>query len=479
MTQQNAKQPMDEVNGSDAPAGLDRRAFIKALGALGVTYPLGRLIAPRVVLADECNLPPDEVLQLVDKFEPVLHFHPDEPYRPIHVDQFVSRAALWHIKDRKDPTTWVEEIPENDISLDHSRTYLGANPDYIDNDRCMTMGGWVNEETKDRANLERVRERFEEFENEGYYYFAEFVELDGTLRRFSIIKYFYFYPANNKRLVIPKAEREIDLSHEGDWEIVCVVLQGGEPVLCLTSEAPLRLGADSLVLHEWNEMELADTHPLIYVSRGSHENHIAPDCYSWNETGQIDQLIQIIFERLGDQINEKIDEKTSALGAGGAAALVIAVLAAIFGCCAAAVVAAVVGAVLLAIDASIPDAEELKDLILEFFNSDEGSLNCTADSAAVAYIVGEASAAHQRWDREFNNCDERVFVDRTRDKWWEYRGNWGAQVPLGKSTDGHLIGGPAHPNHSRLINFTDGGLPIPLGLDRDLQRRIRQWRSED
>lgn len=74
------------------------------------------------------------------------------------------------------------------------------------------------------------------------------------------IQYWFFYAFNNG-----------DLNrHEGDWELVQVVLSNGQPTEVMFSQ---HYGGQKAM---WNQVEKEGNHVKVYVARGSHANYIKP-----------------------------------------------------------------------------------------------------------------------------------------------------------------------------------------------------------
>ena len=87
----------------------------------------------------------------------------------------------------------------------------------------------------------------------------------------TVLQYWYFYEDNTYSYAYPPSDL-LWQAHEGDWEVVNVVLdRNGRPELagysqhCLGQTRP------------WDQVERRDgTHPVVYVGVGSHANYFAP-----------------------------------------------------------------------------------------------------------------------------------------------------------------------------------------------------------
>jgi len=77
----------------------------------------------------------------------------------------------------------------------------------------------------------------------------------------TIVQYWFFYAYNNGPLN----------DHEGDWEMIEIVLDSGQPVWVAFSQHLKGQRAS------WGDVEkMNSTHPVVYVARGSHANYFRP-----------------------------------------------------------------------------------------------------------------------------------------------------------------------------------------------------------
>jgi hypothetical protein len=85
-----------------------------------------------------------------------------------------------------------------------------------------------------------------------------------------ILQYWYFYDANFWSLQYPPSAFAWQ-AHEGDWEVVSVVLD--------SELNPVEAGYSQHCTGEkrsWANVQKVGTHPLVYVATGSHANLFAP-----------------------------------------------------------------------------------------------------------------------------------------------------------------------------------------------------------
>jgi hypothetical protein len=82
------------------------------------------------------------------------------------------------------------------------------------------------------------------------------------------LQYWLFYPANVYSPTVPPGA--FWQSHEGDWEVVTVLLD--------LAQRPLLLGVSrhcAGVRREWSRVPRRGTHPVVYVAVGSHANYLS------------------------------------------------------------------------------------------------------------------------------------------------------------------------------------------------------------
>jgi hypothetical protein len=94
-----------------------------------------------------------------------------------------------------------------------------------------------------------------------------------------VIQYWLFY-YHNFYTYTPVPSDFISQSHEGDWEVVNVVLDADED--------PLFVGYSQHCLGErrpWAKTpRWRGHHPVVFVARGSHANYFEPGVHPWDET---------------------------------------------------------------------------------------------------------------------------------------------------------------------------------------------------
>jgi hypothetical protein len=107
-----------------------------------------------------------------------------------------------------------------------------------------------------------------------------------------VLQYWFFYYDNTYSYTSPASDF-IWQAHEGDWELVNVVLTGqGEPVSVGYSQHCLGQR------RAWAAVPRLGTHPVVHVADGSHANYFSAGVHPWNPAC-IPLQAQLLFAQLG------------------------------------------------------------------------------------------------------------------------------------------------------------------------------------
>jgi hypothetical protein len=211
--------------------------------------------------------------RLLAKFQPVLVFHPQEEFRPTSVESFVRDSRL---EAATGPTTWTlvhpaptaETLPTASPPvwrLNQRDCFAGAP---LGDLGCYVAGAADGPAGTIYGRVARDGERI-------------------------VVQYWLFYYDNLYRYpFLPRGA--IWQSHEGDWEVVNVVLSGtGEPRFVGYSQhcsgETRRWGKTP----RWN-----GHHPEVYVALGSHANYFEPGLHAFDRRCLANQVIAF-FEQAG------------------------------------------------------------------------------------------------------------------------------------------------------------------------------------
>lgn len=204
---------------------------------------------------------------LAEQYTPILYFVDDERCYPVNISYALENSYLFEI-DNPTPlsTSPTAEMLRNYSSdayyLDNQRGTVSIDDNGIENDyqtKMITLG------------------------------YTIYAHVDTTT---TSIQYWFFYAFNGG-----------DLNrHEGDWEMIQVVLSNGQPSEVMFSQHHTGQKAT------WSQVDKEGDHVKVYVARGSHANYIKP--YSGKvglasdtvaENGKILRPTDYSLELLSDQ----------------------------------------------------------------------------------------------------------------------------------------------------------------------------------
>lgn len=211
-----------------------------------------------------------ETESLLEKYAPILYLHPDEQFFPVPIEAFLRESTLI-IPDIQAPQL-VREI--NNPSVDDLMTgiYLdlnNADPGIKENKRFSTVpnpNDWNNVNPAVYGRL--VKEESTNSEQS------------------TILQYWFFYVFNDYG-DFEHSTAEV-LRHEGDWEMIQVILNKNESP---TATYSYHRGG---IHYDWDNANEEDsvlfdpsdinkTHPKVFVAHGGHGSWNRPDSISWEQ----------------------------------------------------------------------------------------------------------------------------------------------------------------------------------------------------
>jgi hypothetical protein len=196
------------------------------------------------------------VPKLLTKFQPILVLHPREELRPTVVESFVRDATL---EVATSPTTWIPVDP--DPTVDTLPT--SSPPTWRLNQQPCFAGAPLGDLPCYAAAAA---------DEPGASIYGRVVR-DG--KRIVLQYWVFFYDNLYRYPFLPLGA--IWQSHEGDWEVVNVVLSN--------AKRPLVVGLSQHCNGEtrpWSQTELRDGHPTVYVALGSHANYFEPGLHPFD-----------------------------------------------------------------------------------------------------------------------------------------------------------------------------------------------------
>ncbi len=196
------------------------------------------------------NSPDDQAL--IEKFAPVLYFHPTELFRPQAVEVLLGSARL-----RQQRSFWFDTNVLSNVSIAELFGYR---------DESFFIDAWYGSDwASDSKNYSSHRTYYHTLlsPDQGDYPVVAYAHVVRDERPIRItIQYWFFYFYNdwfNK--------------HEGDWEMVQVMLDElGDPEWVVYSQH------HGGTRRSWSSAKTEEgTHPVVYVALGSHANYFWGD----------------------------------------------------------------------------------------------------------------------------------------------------------------------------------------------------------
>ncbi len=173
--------------------------------------------------------------ELAEQYAPILYFVEGEQCFPVDVSYALENSYLYENGNPSPLSTSPTEALLSTLTTD---TY------FIDNQRGTVAVGDNGIENDYQSKMAAM----------GYTVYANVDTVN------NVIQYWFFYAFNGG-----------DLNrHEGDWEMVQVVLSSGQPAEVMFSQH--YAGQKAL----WSQVEKEGEHVKVYVARGSHANYIKP-----------------------------------------------------------------------------------------------------------------------------------------------------------------------------------------------------------
>ena len=171
--------------------------------------------------------------ELANQYAPILYFEKDETCYPVDVSYHISNSYLYQIgNDNTNYTSPTQESLSNYTSSEY----------YLDNQRgTIEDNGIINDYRSEMNSL-------------GYTVYSHV----NTIGVNTIVQYWMFYAFNKGDLN----------QHEGDWEMVQIVISSGNPTLVMYSQHHSGQKAT------WDQVERDGNHIKVYVARGSHANYL-------------------------------------------------------------------------------------------------------------------------------------------------------------------------------------------------------------
>jgi hypothetical protein len=238
---------------------------------LGCSCPSGETVTTPPTGPSTVTKPdPEYAMKLAKQFCPIFYFNgeaeTEENYEPDPVQLMVDTSV---VRDSENPGFSEKATISNMLNWTKSAYYI----DVVD------LNPKKNSSTEYKAVYDSLKEHYKPT------VYTRVKEADSS--GYTIIQYWLFYYMNDWRNI-----------HEGDWELVQLNFPGQSVKEIFTKgEAPVFM---ALSQHQsgqkmsWNTMNekryIKETHPIVYVARGSHANYFTPGQFwsvlDFDNTGQ-------------------------------------------------------------------------------------------------------------------------------------------------------------------------------------------------
>jgi hypothetical protein len=211
--------------------------------------------------------------QLLRTYQPVTHFDPLELFGPAGVQSFVSDAVLEQLIGGQwvvvDPAPEPGELPGPGTGT-FRLNQMPCSPSAPLGGLSCYQAGWDSGSGGSEVH-------------------GRVAHLPGA----TVLQYWYFYYDDVYSYFYPPSDA-IWQAHEGDWEVVNVVLSADEqPVEVAYSQHCLGQRRAWSTTPRWR-----GTHPVVYVALGSHANYLAPGTHQLN-TACIPPPVLALFVQYG------------------------------------------------------------------------------------------------------------------------------------------------------------------------------------
>jgi len=172
-------------------------------------------------------------IDIAQQYAPILYFEKDETCFPVDVSYHIDNSYLYMVDSDQPIST---NPTEEELA---SYTNDGF---YLDNQKGSVDDNGIISDYQNKLN------------SLGYTVYFRVVTIGGS----KVVQYWMFYAFNKGTMN----------QHEGDWEMVQVVLSDGTPTHVMYSQHYSGQKAT------WSQVEKSGDHINVYVSRGSHANYL-------------------------------------------------------------------------------------------------------------------------------------------------------------------------------------------------------------
>lgn len=206
--------------------------------------------------------------KLLYKYQPVTYFTGDEDFRPVAIHGFVEDSTLERFNSTVDANPTPASLPTSGAGWQLNQQPCSPATGLAGEACYATAAGGTDGPQTVYGRVMRTDDRV-------------------------VVQYWYFY-YDDLYSYTPTVSNFIWQAHEGDWEVVNVVLDADEdPLFVGYSEHCLGTRRAWAKTPRWS-----GHHPIVFVARGSHANYFTEATHSWDSTC-LPQTVLAFFAQTG------------------------------------------------------------------------------------------------------------------------------------------------------------------------------------
>ena len=189
-----------------------------------------------------CNITCERAL--LERYAPVLYFHPDEQFFPTSIEAMLNESDL------KNNTPFVDEILAS-LPVSHNSLTNTQNTTYLDMENASALTGGLTVPPRARFNK---------------YHYTVYGKQQEINQNVIVLQYWFFYVFN-----------DWNNNHEGDWEMIQLKVDKSN-LTPIEATYSFHWGG---ITHNWSNISKSGTHPKVYVVEGGHGSWSAPGNHDW------------------------------------------------------------------------------------------------------------------------------------------------------------------------------------------------------
>jgi hypothetical protein len=219
------------------------------------------------------ELTPADRQELLQRFTPILYFHPDEAWAPVKVERFLGFARIERQATRGSWTRTTSTLPTSNVGCTLTPCYRLNLPCSLKSGAgcyekaAPTLGDWAQPVIYGRVLDVSPGTPMP-------------AGISGTARY--LMRYWLFYSFDDWR----SRSGRLWQAHEGDWENITVALDANtNPLFAAYSQHCAG------TVRAWSKVAHSQTHPIDYVALGSHANY-------FTKTSSPTQFLRCVYKNV-------------------------------------------------------------------------------------------------------------------------------------------------------------------------------------